>query len=175
MISGVEIFRRSQHVALAAVTQRTDGCAVLQIKGIPPWKNVLQFRVSPPSSGMIPSPAASGPSRRTTRWPSASPKLIRYFVNAGLGAGFLLWLSHRGSAQADAANGFLADLDRNSAAERNYVGKHPLPAILRFGEFRPLGGRLPEGPRCIGLAASQFRIVRRCPIALKQNPKPPKI
>ena len=53
-----------------------------------------------------------------SQMPSASAKLVRYFSNAGLGASFLLRLSHRGSAQADAANSFLADFDRNPAAER---------------------------------------------------------
>ena len=70
-----------------------------------------------------------------------SAKLVRYFGNAGLGAGFLLCLSHGGSAQADAANGFLADFDRNPAAERNYIGKHALPSIGCFGELRPIGRR----------------------------------
>src|SRR5690349_9887863 len=47
-----------------------------------------------------------------------SAKLIRYFGNAGLGTGLLLRLSHRSSAQADAADCLLAHVDRNSAAER---------------------------------------------------------
>jgi len=66
------------------------------------------------------------PKQRSTL-PPASPKLIRYFGNASLGTGLLLRPSHRGSAQADAADGFLADFDRNAAAERNDIRKHPLP------------------------------------------------
>src|SRR6266478_5763047 len=61
------------------------------------------------------------------RLPPASPKLIGYLGNAGLGTGLLLRPSHRGSAQADATNCFLADFDRSTAGERNNVGKHPLP------------------------------------------------
>jgi hypothetical protein len=41
--------------------------------------------------------------------PHTSPKLIRYFGDAGPGTGLLLRPSHRGSAQADAADGVLAD------------------------------------------------------------------
>lgn len=62
-----------------------------------------------------------------------SLQLIRDLGNAGLGASLLLRLAHRGAAQAHAADGFVADLDRNPAAERNDVGEHSLAGICCFG------------------------------------------
>jgi len=59
--------------------------------------------------------------------PPGSPKLIRDFGDASLGAGFLLRPSHWGSAQANAADGVLAGFDRNAAGKRNNLGKHSLP------------------------------------------------
>ena len=46
------------------------------------------------------------------------------------------------------------------------------PALCCFGALRPLGGRPSEGQRRIGLAAGQFEIVRRRPIALEENTEP---
>src|SRR5579864_9831802 len=112
------------------------------------WNN---FRVAH-RSGAIGRITNQNP-KRPGALPPASPKLIRYFGNASLGTGLLLRLSHRGSAQADAADCVLANVDRDAAAERNDVGKHPLPGIGCFRELRPLGGGPPEGPRRIGLAA----------------------
>ena len=86
------------------------------------WNN---FRVAD-RSGATGQITNQNPKRPATL-PPASPKLIRYFGDAGLGTGLLLRPSHRGSAQADAADGVLADFDRNAAGERNDVGKHSLP------------------------------------------------
>ena len=47
--------------------------------------------------------------------PSDSAKLIRHFSDAGLRTGLLLRPSHRGSTQTDAADGVLADFDRDAA------------------------------------------------------------
>jgi hypothetical protein len=108
-------------------------------------------------------PKCGGPMKdpkQPIRLPPASPKLIGYHRNAGLGTGLLLRPSHGGSAQADAANCFIADFDRSAAGERNNIGKHPLPLKRCFGTLRPLGGRASEGQRRIGFAAGQFEIVR---------------
>ena len=64
------------------------------------------------------------------------------------------------------------DFDGNAALQRNDVGQHPLPLKCCFGALRPLGGRASEGQRGIGLAAGQFDIVRRRPIALEENTEP---
>src|SRR5580658_2559604 len=100
------------------------------------------------------------PSRRLGALPPGSLKLIRYFGNAGLAAGFLLRSSHRGSAQANRADGFVAEFDGNAALQGNDVGEHSLALNIGFRALRPLGGCAPEGQRRIGLAASQFDIVR---------------
>ena len=104
---------------------------------------------------------------------SASPtslQLIGDLGDAGARAGFLLGLAAGRAAQADAADGLLADHDRHAAAERNDIGQHPLALIGGLGPLRPGRGRAPERARGIGLAAGELEIVRRAAVALHAGP-----
>src|SRR5579871_4952512 len=112
------------------------------------------------------------------RWPGVLPRaslqLIRDFGDAGLGTGFLLRASHGGTAQTHAADRVLAGFDGNAALEGNDVRQHALSGQRRFRSRapRPLGRRPPEGQGRVSLAAGEFKIVRRGPIALEKNANP---
>src|SRR5262249_58014532 len=94
-------------------------------------------------------------------------ELVFHLGNASLGAGLLFGLATRCAAQADRPNRIFADHDRNSAAERNDVGKAALTGYVALsGSLRPLGRGAPERQRGIGLAAAARTI-------LPARPRPP--
>src|SRR5262249_47539373 len=100
-------------------------------------------------------------------------ELVFHLGNASLGAGFFLLAPARRAAQADAADHFVADLDRNAAGQRNHLAEHALSRVHRLGPLRPLGGGPTEGLRGIGFAPREFHIVRRGIITLQEHAQPP--
>src|SRR5712691_1983717 len=92
-------------------------------------------------------------------------QLIGHLGDTGLAARLFLRPAIRGAAETDATDGLLADLDRNTALQRNDFGKAALALRLGLGALRPLNGGAPERPRRIGLALGELEIVRRGSVA----------
>src|SRR5215831_2339910 len=100
-------------------------------------------------------------------------ELVRHLGDPGHGA-FLVAFRAR-AAHADRADGLVADLDRDAAAQRDDVGELPLRGDLRrlrrpFGPFRAGAA---EGARGIRLAPRQFEIVRVGLVRLQKYSQPP--
>src|SRR4029079_13585890 len=90
----------------------------------------------------------------------ASFQLIGHLGEAGHGA-LLVAFAPR-PADADRADRFLTDLDRNAAAQRDNIGQFTLPRERRHvaRALPPFRRGAAEGARRVGLAARQFEIVR---------------
>src|SRR5713101_9204386 len=107
------------------------------------------------------------PARRVT--PSANPpyasqsirlELLGNLGNAGLGADLIAGLAR--PADAYGPDGVVADVDRNTTAQRDHVGELPLCSQIRpvLGLLRPFE-RWPAERACrIGLAPRQLEVVR---------------
>src|SRR5262245_1285536 len=73
-------------------------------------------------------------------------QLIRHLGDAGIAAGLFLRAAIRGTAETDAPNGLVADLDRDAALQRNDLGKRPLTLNLGLGALGPIDGGAAKRP-----------------------------
>src|SRR5262245_64879310 len=99
-------------------------------------------------------------------------QLVRHLGNPGVGA-LLVALGAR-AADADGADGLVADLDRHPAAQRNDVGELALGGELGHlgGALGPLRAGAPESARGIGLAGGEFEVVRVGLVRLQEHAQP---
>src|ERR1700726_1745768 len=104
----------------------------------------------------------------STRQFCASLQLVGHLGDAGYRAGLFLRLAADGAAQADGADGLLADVDRHATAERDAVRQRALALVGGFRALRPFGGGHPEGARRVGLAAGELDVVGARVVALEE-------
>src|SRR4051812_31357501 len=103
------------------------------------------------------------------RW-SAAPtpllfELIRHLGDGGLRTTFVALLATGRSADADGADGFIANLDRHAAAERDHVREHALALVRGLAALGPFERCLPERSCRVSLATREIKAVRRRGVA----------
>src|ERR1700746_579302 len=99
-------------------------------------------------------------------------QLIGDPVDARLCAGLIAGLAV--SAHTDCPDRIVADVDRNSAAERDYLPKHGLAGSVHsgFGSLGPFQRWAAERARRVGFAASELQAVRRGIVGGGADPPP---